>query len=126
MYRNKKGGMTYYKYLKKVNRLHSYRNDAIGVWCCSNRSIAGINDGTAPQRLVQLDDRDQQHDRQKEHDQRYKEENKRHEQEMLRRDNESRRDWHERQHQENNRHINELNNIEAFLMGVVVGVVVVN
>ena len=57
---------------------------------------------------------------------RYKEENKRHEQEMLRRDNESRRDWHERQHQENNRHINELNNIEAFLMGVVVGVVVVN
>ena len=45
---------------------------------------------------------------------------------MLRRDNESRRDWHERQHQENNRHINELNNIEAFLMGVVVGVVVVN
>ena len=85
-----------------------------------------LNDGTAPQRLVQLDDRDQQHDRQKEHDQRYKEENKRHEQEMLRRDNESRRDWHERQHQENNRHINELNNIEAFLMGVVVGVVVVN
>lgn len=83
-----------------------------------------LYDKTTPQRVVQLDNRGQHHERQKEHDRRYQEENRRHEQAMRRYDNESRSDWHERQRHENNRHNNELNNIEAFLLGVIVGVVV--
>lgn len=76
------------------------------------------------QRMVQLDDRDQHHDRQQEHDRRYQEENRRHEQEMRRHHNENMRDWYARQARENDRHNNELNEIEAFLFGVVIGVIV--
>ena len=77
-----------------------------------------------PQRIVQLDDRQQHHGRQQEHDKRYQAENRRHELEMQRHHNENMRDWHERQCRENDRHNNELNEIEAFLLGVVIGVIV--
>jgi hypothetical protein len=70
------------------------------------------NDG--PQQIVQLD-------RQSDHDQRQREENQRHEREMRRRDHESDRDWHNRQEQENQQHDNTMHEIEAGLLGFVVG-----
>jgi hypothetical protein len=65
-----------------------------------------------PQRLVQLDDRHDDNDRQREHDKRQREENERHEREMRRHDGESEREWHERQKRENERHKNALYDIE--------------
>ena len=70
------------------------------------------------QRIVQLDDR---HD---EHDRRQHEENERHEREMRRHDHESEREWHDRQWRENQRHDNTMNEIEAGLIGFVLGSVV--
>jgi ABC-type Zn2+ transport system substrate-binding protein/surface adhesin len=70
------------------------------------------------QRIVQLDDR---HD---EHDRRQHEENRRHEREMRRHDHESERDWHERQERENRRHDDAMRDIEAFLLGAIIGSVV--
>jgi ABC-type Zn2+ transport system substrate-binding protein/surface adhesin len=70
------------------------------------------NDG--PQQIVQLD-------RQSDHDQRQHEENERHEREMRQHDGESDRDWHERQDRENERHNNTMNEIEAGLIGIVIG-----
>jgi hypothetical protein len=65
--------------------------------------------------IVQLDDR---HD---EHDRRQNEENRRHEREMQRHDRESDRDWHERQRHENERHDNTMNEIEAGIIGIIIG-----
>jgi len=71
-------------------------------------------------RMVRLDDR---HD---EHDRRQREENERHEREMRRHDYESEREWHERQERENQRHENTMNEIEAALLGFIVGSTVNN
>ena len=85
------------------------------------------NDG--PQRIVQLDERDY-HDhererdherRQREHDERQREENRRHEREMRRHDHESEREWHERQREENERHDNTMHEIEAGILGFIIG-----
>jgi membrane protein involved in colicin uptake len=77
------------------------------------------NDG--PQRIIQLDNRDHNDDRQREHDRRQREENKRHEREMRRRHHESDREWHDRQERERQRHEHEMHDIAAFLLGIVVG-----
>ena len=67
-----------------------------------------------PQRIVQLDD---EHD----HDRRQHEENKRHEREMRRHEHESEREWHERQREENERHENTMHEIEAGILGFILG-----
>jgi hypothetical protein len=84
------------------------------------------NDG--PQRIVQLDDRDhdgerehERNERQREHDRRHREENERHEREMRRHDHESDRDWHDRQERERQRHDDALREIAAFLIGIAIG-----
>jgi vacuolar-type H+-ATPase subunit I/STV1 len=85
------------------------------------------NDG--PQRIVQLDDRDHHDDerqrdhdrRQRDHDRRQREENERHEREMQRRHHESEREWHERQEREKQRHDNTMHEIEAGLIGILIG-----
>jgi flagellar biosynthesis GTPase FlhF len=78
----------------------------------------------SPQRIVQLDDR-YDHDRHDEerHRQveRRREENERHEREMRRRNHESEREWHERQRQENERHDNTIHEIEAGILGFILG-----
>ena len=75
----------------------------------------------SPQKIVQLDNRN---DRQREHDRRQNNENARHNREMQRHDNESDRDWNDRQYRENQRHDNAMNDIEAFLLGVVIGSII--
>lgn len=77
------------------------------------------NDG--PQ-IVQLNGRDHHdNERQREHDRRQREENQRHEREMRRRHNESERAWHERQEREKQRHENTMHEIEAGLIGILIG-----
>jgi len=79
----------------------------------------------SPQRMVQLDNRGHHgNDRQREHDRRQHEENVRHEREMQRHDRESDRDWNERQYRENRRHNDASHDIEAFLLGVVIGSII--
>lgn len=63
------------------------------------------NDGS--QRIIQLDDKQDQHDRQR------REEIRRHEREMQRHDHESDQDWNQRQWIENQRHDNAMHEIEA-------------
>jgi hypothetical protein len=78
-----------------------------------------------PQRIVQLDDRQRdRNDRQREHDDRQSQENDRHNREMQRHDNENDRDWHERQDRENERHDNTMHEIEAGLIGIVIGTII--
>jgi ABC-type Zn2+ transport system substrate-binding protein/surface adhesin len=67
------------------------------------------------QRIVQLDNRQRDHDR-REH-----EENQRHEREMQRHNHESDRDWHDRQEKEKQRHDNTMNEIGAGLIGILIG-----
>jgi hypothetical protein len=74
------------------------------------------NDG--PQRIVQLEDRHDDNDRQQENVKRLRDENERHEREMRRRDHESDREYHERQRRENKRHENALHDIEILLTGI--------
>jgi uncharacterized membrane protein YdbT with pleckstrin-like domain len=74
------------------------------------------------QQIVQLDGRDHHdNERQREHDRRQREENERHEREMKRRHNESEREWHERQERERQRHENTMHEIEAGLIGILIG-----
>lgn len=78
------------------------------------------NDG--PQQIVQLDRRDHHdNERQRDHDRRQREENERHEREMRRRHHESEREWHERQEREKQRHENTMHEIEAGLIGILIG-----
>jgi len=67
------------------------------------------------QRMVQLDNR---HD---DHDDRQRQENKRHEREMRRHHNEDEREWHDRQEREKQRHDNTMNEIAAGIIGIVIG-----
>lgn len=77
------------------------------------------------QRVVQLDNRDENHnDRQREHDRRQREENQRHEREMQRQQHENDREWHERQDRENQRHNDANDEIGAFLLGVIFGSII--
>jgi hypothetical protein len=71
--------------------------------------------------IVQLDEHN---DRQYRHDQRQREENRRHEREMRRHDRESDQDWNDRQWRENQQHDNTMNEIEAGLLGFVLGSVI--
>jgi len=73
------------------------------------------------QKIVQLDDRQ---DRQRQHDDRQQQENERHDREMQRHHNENDRDWHERQDRENERHDNTMHEIEAGLIGIVIGTLI--
>ncbi len=73
------------------------------------------------QRIVQLDDRGHDNDRQRKHDERQREENERHEREMQRHPHESERDWHDRQERENKRHNDALREIAALLIGIAIG-----
>ena len=78
------------------------------------------NDG--PQQIVQLDDRaHHDNERQREHDKRQRQENERHEREMRRHKHESEREWHERQERESRRHRDANDEIEAFLIGLILG-----
>jgi membrane protein involved in colicin uptake len=77
------------------------------------------NDG--PQRIVQLDDRHHDNEKQREHDERQRQENERHEREMRRHDHESEREWHDRQERENQRHRNALDEIASLLIGIAIG-----
>lgn len=72
------------------------------------------NEG-ASQRIVQLDDRHGDHDR------RQREEQQRHEREMRRHHHESEREWHNRQEREQRRHDNTMHEIEAGLIGIIIG-----
>lgn len=78
-----------------------------------------------PQKIVQMDGEDH-HDnaRQRDHDDRQRQENERHDREMQRHDNESDRDWHDRQNNENQRHDNTMHEIEAGLIGIVIGTII--
>ena len=91
----------------------------VGIGAATIEASPLHNDGT--QRIVQLDDRDHDNDRQREHDRRQYEERDRHEREMRRHEHESEREWHERQDRENERHNNTMNEIEAGLVGFVLG-----
>jgi hypothetical protein len=75
----------------------------------------------ASQRIVQLDNRHHDNDRQREHDRREREENQRHEREMRRHRHESEHDWHDRQERERRRHDNTMNEIKAGLIGILIG-----
>jgi hypothetical protein len=77
------------------------------------------NDGS---QIVQLSY--DHNDRQYRHDERQRHENYRHEREMRRRDHESRRDWNDRQWRENQRHDNTMNEIEAGMIGFILGSVI--
>ena len=63
-------------------------------------------------------------DRQREYDKRLQEENARHERAMQRRWDESESAWYARQQQENERHDESLHQIEAFLLGAIVGSII--
>ncbi|MEN6412511.1 MAG: hypothetical protein ABFC84_07080 [Veillonellales bacterium] len=85
-------------------------------------SIVSASPAHGPER-IQYSEEYHNHDnyRQHEHDKRMREENKRHDWEMRRRHDESVREWRERQERENKRHDSVLNEIGAFLLGVIVG-----
>jgi len=63
-------------------------------------------------------------DRRGDRDERERHENYRHQREMRRHDHESHRDWNDRQWRENQRHDNTMNEIEAGLVGFVLGSVI--
>ena len=81
------------------------------------------------QQIVQLDNRNhhdsererERNERRREHDRRQREENQRHQREMQRRHHESEREWHERQERERQRHDNTMHEIEAGLIGILIG-----
>jgi flagellar biosynthesis GTPase FlhF len=78
------------------------------------------NEGS--QQIVQMDNRDNHdNERQRERDRRQREENERHEREMRRHHHESEREWHERQEREKQRHDNTMHEIEAGLIGILIG-----
>jgi hypothetical protein len=75
-------------------------------------------------RVIQFDDRHDQdgpRDRHDDHDERLRRENERHENEMKRRHHESDREWHERQERERQQHDDNLREIGALLIGIVIG-----
>lgn len=88
-------------------------------------SIVSASPAHGPERVqYSADHHNQDNDRQREHDRRLREENARHDREMQQRHGEGIREWHERQAIENERHNAALNDIEAFLLGAIVGAVI--
>lgn len=76
--------------------------------------------------IVQYDDNPDRagqppRDQQAEHDERLRKENERHEREMRRRDHEDEREWHERQERERQQHEDNLREIEALVIGIIIG-----
>lgn len=90
-------------------------------WGAAVTEASPLFTGNAQQRIIQVDRPHGDNDRQREHDERMRKENERHEREMKRRPHESDRDWHDRRERENKRHDQQLREIAAFLLGVVVG-----
>jgi len=60
-------------------------------------------------------------DPQVDHDERFRKENERHEREMRRHDHESEREWQERQERERQQHEDNLREIEALVIGIIIG-----
>ena len=83
----------------------------------SEASPAHIDDS---HRIEHFDDRHND-EWQQNHDERLHRENERHEREMNRLHSESEREWQERQERENQRHKDNLREIEALLIGVAIG-----
>ena len=71
-------------------------------------------------RIEHFDNR-QNDEWQQKHDERIHREDERHEREMKRHHGETEREWHKRQERENQRHEDNLREIEALLIGVVIG-----
>lgn len=62
--------------------------------------------------------------RRQEREWRIQEENRRHEEAMRRHHHESEREWHERQERERERHENTVHEIEAGMLGILVGMMI--